>query len=228
VTEEKAVEGEVTLSYYCVYLFDFDYTLADPERAVIACYRDVLDRHGHTSASDDDICRTVGYPVTDSFTMLTGITDDVTLRQYYKEFRNKADEVMAAYTALYPETIPVFRGLRVRGIKTGIISTKFRYRIEDILERHSASGLADLIIGGEDVIRPKPDPQGIFLAIERLGAQKTDVLYIGDSLVDANAAKNAGVDFAAVTTGTTTAEDFAGLPYVRIMKDLNELMQGAV
>jgi phosphoglycolate phosphatase len=208
---------------YSVYLFDFDYTLADPERAVIACYRDVLDRHGHTGSSDYDICRTVGYPVTDSFTMLTGETDEATLEQYYKEFRNKADEVMAAYTKLYPTTIPVFRELRARGVKTGIISTKFRRRIEDIMSRHNAAGLADLIIGGEDVKLPKPDPQGIYLAVERLGVLKCDVLYIGDSLVDAHTAKNAGVDFAAVTTGTTTAEDFAGLPYVKIMKDLTEL-----
>lgn len=217
------MKGQYILSY-SVYLFDFDYTLADPERAVIACYRDVLDRHGYTAASDYDICRTVGYPVTDSFTMLTGITDKAKLEQYHAEFRTKADEVMASYTTLYPETIPVLRDLRSRGFKTGIISTKFRFRIEDILKRHQVGDLVDVIIGGEDVKKHKPDPQGIYLAIERFGVAKSEVLYCGDSPVDANAAKNAGVDFAAVTTGTTTKEDFAALPHVKIMLNITELL----
>jgi phosphoglycolate phosphatase len=46
---------------------------------------------------------------------------------------------------------------------------------------------------------------------------------VGDSLVDANTAKNAGVDFAAVTTGVTKERDFSGLPVVKILRDLSEL-----
>lgn len=208
---------------YSVYLFDFDYTLADSERAVITCYRDVLERHGYNAVSDYAICRTIGYPVTDSFTMLTGETQTAKLKQYHQEFVLKADEVMVEQTILYPSTIPAFEKLRSKGGCIGIISTKYRFRIENILKRYNSTELVDIIIGGEDVAVPKPDPQGIFTAIKRLGALKSDVLYIGDSHIDANAAKNAGVDFAAVTTGTTTAEEFDSYPYVKIMKDLSEI-----
>ncbi len=209
---------------YSTYLFDFDCTLADSARAVITCYRDVLERYGYFEVSDGAICRTIGYPVVESFTMLTGETDTAKLKQYHREFVQKADEVMVAQTVLYPSTIPALKKLRLNDCRIGIISTKYRYRIEDILKRYKITDLVDTILGGEDVEAPKPDPQGIIKAIERLGAAKSDVLYIGDSHIDANAAKNAGVDFAAVTTGTTTAVEFAGLPHVKIMKDLGELL----
>lgn len=209
---------------YAVYLFDFDYTLANSEQAIIACYRDVLECHMYTEVSDYAICRTIGYPVTDSMTMLTGVTDIDLLKQYHVEFRLKADEVMVDNTDLYPSTIPTLEKLRAKGCRIGIISTKYRYRIEDILKRYNITDLVDLIIGGEDVAVPKPDPQGIITAIECLATDKNRVLYIGDSLVDANAAKNAAVDFAAVTTGTTKAADFHDLPHVKIMKDLHELL----
>lgn len=208
---------------YSLYLFDFDYTLADSERAVIACFRDVLERYGYEGVSDAAICRTIGYPVVDSFTMLTGETETATLKQYQREFVLKADEVMAVQTVLYPSTIPTLKKLRSKGSSIGIISTKYRYRIEDILKRYEVVDLVDIIIGGEDVTVPKPDPQGILTAIERLSADKSHVLYIGDSHIDANAAQNAGVDFTAVTTGTTTAGEFERFPHVKIIKDLTEI-----
>jgi len=80
-------------------------------------------------------------------------------------------------------------------------------------------------VGRKCVINAKPDPEGTDLAIARLGASKAETLYIGDSLIDAFTARNAQVDFAAVTTGCTAREEFiaSGAPYVAIMKDLSEL-----
>ena len=53
---------------------------------------------------------------------------------------------------------------------------------------------------------------------------KADVLYVGDSLVDAKTAMQAGVDFAAVTTGTTAAEEFDQYPNVAVIDDISELL----
>ena len=83
----------------------------------------------------------------------------------------------------------------------------------------------DIIVGGEDVTRAKPDPQGLDLIIERFGADKSDVLYIGDSYIDAETALNSGVDFAGVTTGSTTKEDFEKYPYIYIGSSLLDIFQ---
>lgn len=209
---------------YTVYLFDFDYTLAFSEPAIVACYRHVLDLHGHTGISDYAICRTIGHTVSDSFTALCGIDDRATLEQYYDEFVKKADEIMVDRTVLYPEAIDALRALKTRGCMTGVVSTKLRRRIEGTFVRYGIADLTDLIVGGDDVSAPKPDPEGVFVAIERLGVPKSSVLYIGDSTVDAETAKNAGVAFAAVLTGATESSEFDGLPCVRLMKNLGELI----
>ena len=45
---------------YTVYLFDFDYTLADSSRGIVTCFRSVLERHGYIGITDDMIKRTIG------------------------------------------------------------------------------------------------------------------------------------------------------------------------
>ena len=61
------------------------------------------------------------------------------------------------------------------------------------------------------------------MALKRTGAATKEVLYVGDSLYDAGAAKNAGVDFAAVLTGNTKGEEFAPYLSVQIINSLREL-----
>ena len=55
---------------YTTYLFDFDYTLADSSRGIVTCFRNVLNRHGYTQPTDDDIKRTIGKTLEDSFSIL--------------------------------------------------------------------------------------------------------------------------------------------------------------
>ena len=70
---------------YTTYLFDFDYTLADSSRGIVICFRNVLERHGHTGISDEAIKRTIGKTLEDSFSILSGITTPETLAEYKKE-----------------------------------------------------------------------------------------------------------------------------------------------
>ena len=63
------------------------------------------------------------------------------------------------------------------------------------------------MVGGEDVQAAKPSPEGVKFALEHLGSTPQETLYIGDSTVDAETAQNAGVDFAGVLNGMTTADE---------------------
>ena len=92
------------------------------------------------------------------------------------------------------------------------------------LTRDKITDLVEFVIGSEDVKSHKPSPEGILMAIERFKVAKSDVLYIGDNVIDGSAAQNAGVDFAAVLTGNNVREDFAKMPYVKIMNNLDELL----
>ena len=76
---------------YTTYLFDFDYTLADSSRGIVTCFRNVLTRHGYTEVTDDDIKRTIGKTLEDSFSILTGVTDAGQLAGFKAEYRKEAE-----------------------------------------------------------------------------------------------------------------------------------------
>lgn len=210
---------------YTTYLFDFDYTLADSSRGIVTCFRNVLTRHGYMTVTDDEIKRTIGKTLEESFSILTGVTDSELLASFRQEYSKEADEHMTVNTVLFLETKSVLVALRDAGARIGIISTKYRYRINELLSQHFPENFMDIIIGGEDVKTPKPSPEGLLLAIKQLHTTKAETLYIGDSTIDAETAQNAGVDFAGVTHGVTTAQELNKYPHWKIMSSLEELLE---
>lgn len=138
-------------------------------------------------------------------------------------FTEKADNVMLDNTLLFPDTIRVLSSLKTRGFKTGIVTTKRHDRITDVLKKYNAENLVDIIIGGEEVGKQKPAPDGLVTAMAMLGVKKDNVTYIGDSTIDARTAQAADVDFIATTTGTTEKEEFLDYPYTKIINKLSKL-----
>ncbi len=208
---------------YDGYLFDFDYTLGDATDGIVIAMNVALERAGQPPADRESIRRTVGMHLAETFERLTGLSDPARSEVFLEAFRSKADEVMTRNTTLFPESADVLRRLKRAGARVGIVTTKYRYRIEEILRKFDIVDQVDLVVGGEDVARPKPDPEGLLLAITRLGLMKSRILYIGDSTIDAETASAAGVDFVGVTTGTTDRETLAAYPHVRIVDRLEEL-----
>ncbi len=212
------------MKFYDLYLFDFDYTLADSSRGIVMCFRHVLEKHGYAGISDNAIKQTIGRTLEDSFSVLTGVTEMQTLLDYRTQYVEKADVCMTDNTFLFPETIEVLTALKERGAKVGIISTKQRYCIMELMDQKVAPGFLDIVIGDEDVKTPKPSPEGLLTAIGKLNGSRQNTLYIGDSMIDAQTAQAAGVDFVGVTHGATTYEELAGYPHVEIAKDLSVLV----
>lgn len=210
---------------HSIYLFDFDYTLVNSEKGIVGCFHRTLKKYGLPDVPDQRLRRTIGLPMEDAVKQVTGLTAPAEINAFIEDYRRFADRYMTPNTHFFPETLPTLRALRQRGAHTAIISTKTRSRIAEKFQQDGVEELIDFIIGREDVQEPKPDPEGILCAIQRFSASRDAVLYVGDSLMDAGAARNAGTDFAAVTTGTTTPEEFQAFPHCRIMKSLAELIE---
>ncbi|MBQ8008920.1 MAG: HAD-IA family hydrolase [Bacteroidaceae bacterium] len=208
---------------YIYYLFDFDLTLANSSRGIVMCFTHVLQRHGYTEVTELQIKRTIGKTLEESFTLLTGVNDTAQLAAWKKEYTQEADIYMNDNTALFPETVSVLTKLKEQGAKLAIISTKYRYRIQAVIDKHFPKGFIDVIIGGEDVKAAKPDPQGVKAALKKLKATKELALYVGDSTVDAETARNAGIDFCGVLNGLTTYDELAAYPNRQILPDLSLL-----
>ncbi|HFK5508253.1 HAD family hydrolase [Elizabethkingia anophelis] len=209
---------------YNTYIFDFDYTLADSSKGIIMCFRYVLENHGYHDISYHQIKLTIGKTLEESFSILTGITDKEVLTSYAKEYVKKADDWMTANTVLFPETSAVLHALKERGYKIGIVSTKYRYRIMEFVEKEFPKEFFDIVIGAEDVRAHKPDPAGLILAINSLQSDLERCLYIGDSIIDAKTALAIGVDFYGVLNGITTREELLIYPHIKIADNLNDLV----
>ena len=208
---------------YLYYLFDFDLTLADSSKGIVMCFTNVLHRHGYMDVTEMEIKRTIGKTLEESFSILTGVTDAEQLAAWKKEYTKEADIYMNDNTVLFPETVEVLTRLKAEGAKLAIISTKYRYRIQAVIDKYFPSHFIDVIIGGEDVKVAKPNPQGVKTALRKLKAKKKYALYIGDSTVDAETAQNAGIDFCGVLNGLTTREELSTYPHRQILSNLTLL-----
>ncbi len=207
------------LPRFSAVIFDFDYTLADSSRGVLECVNHALSKLGIPASSPDDIKKTIGMSLPNTLVALAGEEHKDKGDEFHRLFIERADEVMADMTILFEEAPQVIRLLRDKGVRLGMVSTKFRYRIEVILERAGLLDHFDIIVGGEDVSRHKPDPEGILMAIKALDAHQS-ALYVGDSISDAEAAMCASVPFVAILSGVTPREAFSKYPAYGIIEKL--------
>ncbi len=189
-------------------IFDFDYTLGDSTNGIVLSINYALEKLGLSKKHKEEIKKTIGLSLKDTFSVLTGRSNKEEAEQFSKYFKEKADLVMVENTELYSDVKEVLHKLKGAGYKIGIVTTKFHYRIEQILNRFNVLDLVDIIVGAEDVKIEKPNPEGLLWAVDKLQLEKEDILYVGDSLVDAKTAESAQVNFAAVLTGTTVADEF--------------------
>lgn len=204
-------------------IFDFDYTLGDSTCGIVKSAMYALYKLCEKEKTESEIIKTIGLSLEETYTALSGNQDTQKQKLFKKYFIEKADEVMVVSTELYKDTLYVLNALKEKGIKTAIVTTKLGSRIKSILKKFDAEHLIDVIVGVENVEKTKPSPKGLFLALEKLGFEKKDVCYVGDSFVDAKAAQNAEIDFLGVLTGTTDRETFNKYKNICICNDIREV-----
>lgn len=205
---------------YEALIFDFDYTLGDSTEGIVKSVNYGLRQLGHAEKDRESIRKTIGLSLKDTYASLTGRGDKEKAELFADYFREKADEVMVEHTRLYEPVGEVLANLRHKGCTIGIVTTKFHYRIDQILSKFSLGAAVDLIVGAEDVKIEKPDPEGLLWAARHLHTDPKKVLYVGDSVVDAKTAERADIDFGGVLTGTTSRDAFRPFRNVCIMEDL--------
>lgn len=101
----------------------------------------------------------------------------------------------------FPGTAGLLQALPAAGVRIGVATSKRRVSAENTLR---ASGLDDLIevtVAMEDTAAHKPCPEPLLLALERLDAKPEQAAYVGDAVVDVQAAQAAGMTAIAVTWG---------------------------
>ena len=208
---------------YDAYIFDFDYTLADATEPVVGSFLYALEKMNLQKSSRQDIINTIGIPIGESYTILTGDDSEEGIELFKKYQKEKSDEITVPNTVFIGDAKEVLQILKNRGKKIGIVSSRWGQRINDIFENLNSRELIDFIIGTEHVENYKPNPEGLFKMIDMMDAKNP--LYIGDSYIDAQAAQNAKIDFVGVTTGTTSREKLESYPHVTVLDNLKDILE---
>ena len=218
------------MSYHGVF-FDFDYTLGESTAAIAEGYRLGFLALGLDPPTEEQVRHTVGLTLADGYALLTGDHNPERQEAFYHSFQHtvgveaggEGRRLMIEGTTLFPGAEELLLALKHAGVRTAIVSTKPGSTIRRIFEHQGRKDLLDLVVGGDEVTQAKPHPQGLRLALERLGLSAEQVLFCGDTVIDAATAQAGGCDFCAVLNGTTKADAFERFPCVHTAPDLAEL-----
>lgn len=211
--------------------FDFDYTLGDSTPAIAEGYRLGFAALGLDPPTLEQVRHTIGLTLADGYSFITGDHDPERQAAFFHTFQHtvgvKADgpgrALMIEGTTLFPGAAELLRALKDAGVRTAIVSTKPGDTIRRIFSHQGRLDLLDLVIGGDEVRHSKPHPEGLGLAMDKLKLHSEQVLFCGDTVIDAATAQAGGCDFCAVLNGTTKAPAFERFPCVHIAENLTHL-----
>lgn len=204
-------------------LFDFDYTLGDATESIVAGFRHAFEKMGLPEPAEGAVRRTVGYLLKDGYTMLTGDSSPERQEEFVRLFQEKCRPMQPKTTRLLPGVRALLEALKAAEVPMGIITSKRDSALQAVLEALGIRELFALTISGDQVHAPKPDPAGLLRAMENLGVTGDEVLYCGDTVIDAETARRAGTHFAAVTTGVTPAAAFQDYPCGYVARDMVDM-----
>ena len=146
-------------------------------------------------------------------------------RLYLNEYKSKQKNK----TAPYPGIVDTLEKLKLNNIKLSVLSNKPDDDTKSVINYYFDSSLFNEVWGKKEGFNIKPNPDSVLEIIKSLGIEKCEIVYCGDSDVDVQTAKNAGVDCIAVTWGfRTEAELSANNPkyIVNNVKEIINIMLG--
>ncbi|MBA3021980.1 HAD family hydrolase [Propionicimonas sp.] len=123
----------------------------------------------------------------------------------------------------YPQLPELLADLAATGIGLGIATSKRRHSAERTLSVAGLAGAIPVTVAMEDTAVHKPDPAPLRLALDRLGAEAAESVYIGDAVVDVQAAKAAGMAVIAVTWGAGRRDELTAAEPTAVLDTVAEL-----
>lgn len=183
------------------WLFDFDGTLVDSVELILDSLRHAT-RTVLGRAVPDEILRSrVGRPLREHMRELDAARADDLVAVYREHnLRRHADLLRP-----YPGVAEMLAGLRGRGARIGIVTSKMRSAVDAGMALVPL-GEFDAIVTCEDTGRHKPDPAPVLHGLAVLGADPEATVYVGDSPYDVRAGRAAGVATAAALWGAFPAD----------------------
>ena len=172
-------------------LFDFDGTLADTLPICIRGIAEAFEKFDGRKLAAKDVVA------------MFGPTEANIIRLNLAN-RAAAEEGVALFLACYEQEhdkmvkpneriLDMLARLKKEGYKLGIVTGKGRATLDISLAKLGMADYFDVTVSGDEMTRPKPDPEGVLTALHALGAKPEEAIFAGDSEADMRAGKAAGV-----------------------------------
>jgi pyrophosphatase PpaX len=189
---------------YSTVLFVFDGTLVDSGAMILASFRHATRTVLGREIPDEELISAAGG---------TSVTEQ--MRSFDAD---RTPELVAVYRdhheLLHEDGLAVFGGmddvlerLHGEGRKLGIVTAKRRRSIDLAFQSVDLARFFGAIVTADDAARHKPDPEPVYVALERLGSRPEDTAFVGDSPFDMGAGKAAGVYAVGVSCGGLHREE---------------------
>lgn len=204
---------------YKVCIFDLDGTLTDTLESITYSVNKTLDELGFADITMEQCRQFVG----DGARVLM----ERTLRAVGDTELEKIECAMEVYGRIFGENctyhvtayegiMDMLDGLKERGIKTAVLSNKPHQQSIDVVAEILGKDRFSCVNGQREGIEKKPNPAGVFETMKFLNVTKEECLYIGDSEVDMETARRAGLTSVGVSWGFRSREVLqnAGADYI--------------
>jgi pyrophosphatase PpaX len=172
-------------------LLDLDGTLVDTVDFILASVAAAFDGDPRRP-TDAEWIAGIGKPLRVQIREIVG-DDDAEVERLVVRYRAHQRAHHDARTRAFPGAVEAVGRLRAGGVALGIVTSKL---LEPALRSVAHVGLAplvDVVVGADSCARPKPDPDPVLLALERLGRRPEEAIFAGDSPHDVAAGRAAGV-----------------------------------
>ncbi len=182
-------------------IFDLDGTLLDSLQGLADSVNYVCETEGFPQRSLEEIRNFVGNGITLLLRRaLPANLGEADFSRCSQQFRQHYSAHMCESTKPYPEIPALLDALHARGVRTGVVSNKVDSATRQLVQTLLGSRV-DIAIGERVGVPRKPAPDSVWAAMQVLGARRETTLYVGDSDVDMQTAKAAGLVSVGVTWG---------------------------
>lgn len=187
-------------------LFDIDGTLVDTVELIVRALDHTFRKHLGVQISRDELRRTIGLPLHRQVRLFDHLVDFAPDHRAMEADEIDYYESHKHLERIIPEAVDALKEAKQAGLRTALVTSKNRLELEMFLPRLGVNGWIDAVVSSSDVTRPKPAPDPVLVALQRLGARPQEAVFVGDTVYDIQCAREAGVKVIAVGWGAHPVE----------------------
>ncbi|HUQ41216.1 MAG TPA: HAD hydrolase-like protein [Candidatus Limnocylindrales bacterium] len=173
-------------------LWDLDGTLTDSVRFVVDTANRVIEAHGGTALDHEIVGGMTGLPLEEIFRLAWPDLTAESAAAYRTEYRAIYDREIIPATRLFRGARATLRAFKDAGLLQATVTGKRAADCEKILRGLRIKDEIDVYLGGDSVEHPKPAPDLVFAATEKLGVAPHEAVVIGDAPADIGMAVASG------------------------------------